>query len=95
MIATERADLGTWAGGMGNTRLYELNTPWGGFDHVAVTVIPTPEGWHNAGWQAVGVNSDGVIPGDSVEALAQGYEVDTHANILGQLGWTVTEQEQP
>ncbi|KXP11676.1 hypothetical protein AXK57_21575 [Tsukamurella pulmonis] len=95
MIATEIADLGTWAGGMGNTRQFQLDEPWNGFDHIAVTVIPAATGWYNAGWQIVGVNADGVVPGTTVEAIAQGPIVDTHTNILSQLGWTVTTQEQP
>lgn len=91
MNAREIADLGLWAGGMGNTRQYQLDQPWSDFDHVAVTVIPASTGWHNAGWQIVGVNADGVVPGTSVEALAQGHVVATHAEILRDLGWTVKE----
>lgn len=89
--ATKLEDLGGWAGGMGTTYLYHLSEPWNGHLHVALTVIPTDTGWHNAGWQAVGTDHRGVVPGDTVESLAQGYQVDTHANILAALGWTVKE----
>lgn len=91
MIATKLADLGSWAGGIGETYLYHLSEPWGGHLHVAVTVIPAATGWQNAGWQIVGVTHQGVVPGDSVEAIAQGPIVASHAEILRQLGWTVKE----
>lgn len=76
---------------VGDARIYQLDPPLQGFDHVAVTVHPVAYGqWQNAGAEVVGCDGNGHIPGDSVVAIHQDYVVKTHEQVLGDLGYSVT-----
>ncbi|WP_280448475.1 hypothetical protein [Nocardia brasiliensis] len=74
---------------VGDAKIYHLDTPYQGHDHVAVTVHPVIDGqWQNAGVTIVGCNADGFIVGDHVIAIWSSYVVMSHAEALGELGYS-------
>lgn len=76
---------------VGDARIFRVEPPYQGHDHIAITVHPVDYGqWQNAGVEVVGCTEDGGIPGDSVNAIYQSYVVQTHEQVLADLGYEVT-----
>lgn len=74
---------------VGDAKIYHLAPPYRGHGYVAITVQPVSDGqWQNAGVMVVGCNADGLIPGDYVNAVYQGYVVMSHGEVLAELGYT-------
>lgn len=74
---------------VGDARIYQLDTPYQGHTHVAVTVHPVEYGqWQNGGVEVVGCDENGHIPGNSVNSVFQSYVVMTHDEVLAALGYT-------
>jgi hypothetical protein len=72
------------------TNIYELDQPYQGHDHVAVSHHAVEFGqWRNAGTEIIGCLANGAIDGDSVVALYQTFEVLDFADALARIGYTL------
>ncbi|MEV0247981.1 hypothetical protein AB0H76_15415 [Nocardia sp. NPDC050712] len=77
---------------IGDAKIYRLDPPYEGHEHVAITVHPVAGGeWQNAGVDVVGCTAEGLVPGAYVVAVYQTYVVMTHAEVLGVLGYSLQE----
>jgi hypothetical protein len=76
---------------VGDARIYQLDTPYQGHSHIAVTVHHVEYGqWQNGGVEVVGCDENAGIPGDAVVSVYQSYEIKPHEDVLADLGYEVT-----
>jgi len=77
---------------LGDTNIYALDEPLAGHTHLAVSVYGVEHGeWQNAGVEVIGCDETGWAP--SLDAVFQSYEVLSHAEVLGVLGYTVLPEQ--
>ena len=100
MIATRMADAEHAEhamAGHGTCRIYDLNEPYRGADHLCVVVYDGDGiGHQNKGVDVFACNEHGWVP--VMDTLYQSYLIETHAEVLVRLGYeaateTVTDTE--
>lgn len=76
-------------GGHGDCNVYRLSTPHEGANYLAIVVYDGDIGWQNKGVEAFGCDEAGWVP--VMDTVYRSYLVETHAEVLARLGYTVVD----
>lgn len=92
MQATKIIDTFAALGGHGVCHVYELDESLNDATHLAVVVYDQPGiGWQNKGVEVFACDEYGSVP--VMDTIYRSYLVETHAEVLASLGYTLTEGE--
>lgn len=77
-------------GGHGICHVYALSEPHDGADYLAVVVYNAEgSGWQNKGVEVFACDEVGYVP--VMDTVYRSYLIETHAEVLGRLGYTLVD----